>query len=264
MNAAPSAPQRPPEVLPAAEAPWSVGRWVVYIAIAFALHVGLFYFLADRPPLPTRPVKNATVLHLSETQTEQQQLDDPTLFALPHPRGFASRTWLRLPQINFAPFRWTEPARLLPLPVEQLGSVFLKQTEANPPTRRELELIATPLTSVVVPADLDDVRTLSTLRLKGIPPDRYLRRASPALPVFSAKEPLTNTVIKILVDARGQVLSPTLFFSGSGSKEADQTAMKIALNLWFNPVAKTTPLTSGWLIFEWATTPTTNPPATTP
>lgn len=264
MNAAPLDPQRTAEVLPPDEKPWSPGRWIAYITLAFAIHVGLFYFLADRKPQPARPVKNATVFHLSETQTEQQQLADPTLFALPHPRGFAANTWLRLPQITFAPFRWTEPPRLLPLPLEQLGSVFLKQTEANAPTRRELELIAPPLTSVVTPSDLDELRTVSTLRVKGIPAERNLRRAIPQLPSFSAREPLTNTVIKILVDARGQVLSPTLFYSGSGSKEADQTALKIAYNLWFNPAPKSAPLVSGWLIFEWATTPTTNGPANTP
>ena len=264
MNVAPPDPQPAPEISHPDESSWSGWRWLSYLALAFGLHIVVFYFLADRkPPIP-RPVKNAATLHLLEAQTEPQQLDDPTLFALPHPRGFAANTWLRLPQITFASFRWTEPPRLLPLPLEQLGTIFLKQAEANPLTRRELDLIATPLTSVVMPTDDDNQRTTSTLRIKGIPASRQLRRSPGPLPSFPARETLTNTVIKILVDARGQVLSPTLFHPGSGSKEADQTALKLAHNLWFNRAPNTTPLASGWLIFEWATTPATNAPATTP
>lgn len=264
MNAAPLDPQHPGEAIHPDETPWSTTRWLITLLVIFGIHVGLFYFLgAHNPPRPRR-VQNASVMTLRETPTEAQQLDDPMLFALPHPRGFAAATWLRLPQITFAPFRWTEPLRLLPLPVAELGTLFLKQTETNAPPRRELELATPALTSVVTPADHDNQRRTSSLRIKGIPAERKLRRPVPALPTFAGRDALTNTVIKFLVDARGQVLSPTVFNAGSGSKEADQTALKVAYNLWFNPVAKTTPLASGWLIFEWATTPTTNAPTPIP
>lgn len=264
MNPAPLDPPRVEQLIHPDELPWSAGRWLSWLIAILGAHIGLFYILGNRNPPTPRPVKNASAMTLRQTPTESQQLDDPTWFALPHPRGFAAETWLRLPQVAFAPFRWTEPPRLLPLPIDELGTLFLKQTETNSPTRRELELTAPALTSVVSPSDFDNQRKVSAVRIKGIPAERKLRHPIPALPVFSAREALTNTVIKFLVDARGQVLSPTVFYSGSGSKEADQTALQTAYQLWFNSVSKTTPLASGWLIFEWATTLATNGPATIP
>lgn len=261
------APLEPPQAAPVGhpdEIPWSAGRWLIWLIAIFGVHVGLFYVLGNRNPPTPRLVKNAAAMTLREHPTESQQLDDPTWFALPHPRGFAAETWLRLPQVVFAPFRWSEAPHLLPLPVAELGTLFLKQTETNASARRELEFAAPPLTSVVLPSDLDNQRKVSTVRIKGLPPERQLRHPTPALPVFSTREPLTNTVIKFLVDARGQVLSPTVFYSGSGSKEADQTALRTAYNLWFNAGPKTTPLASGWLIFEWATTLATNGATTIP
>ena len=144
MNAAPLDPQLPAELPHSDETSWSTGRWIFYIALAFGLHIGLLYGLSDHKPQPPRAVKNAATLLVTAGQTDSQQLDDPTLFARPHPRGFAAATWLRLPQITFAPFRWTEPPRLLPLAVEQLGAIFLRHAETNAPAPRQIETAATP------------------------------------------------------------------------------------------------------------------------
>ena len=73
-----------------------------------------------------------------------------------------------------------------------------------------------------------------------------------------------NTVVQVLVDARGQVIRATLLPPGSSSPEADQTALKTARNLRFKTSSDSTSAVVGRLIFEWATTPSTNAPATTP
>lgn len=264
MNPAPFDPQRPAELPLAEETSWSGGRWISYIALAFALHLGLIYALSERKPLQPRAVKNAAALVIASSQSERQQLDDPTLFARPHPRGFAAETWLRLPQIKFAQFRWTEPPRLLALPLEQLGAIFLRHAETNATAPRESVLLAPPQTIVMVPSETGITPTPSTLRVNGNLTGRTFRNAPAQLPWQPAQDNLTNTVVQILVDARGQVISAILAPPGSGSNAADQSALRIARNARFNPIDDATKLTVGKLIFEWHMRPATNAPATTP
>ena len=264
MNSTPLDSQRPAELPVTDETSWSAWRWIASITLVFALHVGVFYFLSDRNPPPPRVVKNAASIAIAPRQSEQQQLDDPTLFALPHPRGFAAATWLRLPKITFAPFRWTEPPRLLPLPVEQLGAIFLRHAETNSPTVREIDVTAPPLTVVLAPPEIETTPRPSALRMDGALAGRPLRIAPKNIPQQPAQEGLNNTIVQVLVDARGQVISPTINPPGSGSKTADQTALTIARNLRFTPLTDSTQLTVGRLIFEWQTLPATNALAATP
>lgn len=262
MNAPPLDPQRPAETAAAAERSWSSGRWMAYIALAFGLHIGLVFALGDRQPIQPRPVKNAAAIHTTTRQTEWQQLDDPTIFALPHPRGFAGATWLRLPEITFAPFRWNEPARLLPLPVAQLGTIFLRHAETNSPALRDIAATAPPAPTVLSPIEIVPVRKNSTLHINGGLTGRALRPGAINLPLQPARDGLTNTIVQVLVDERGQVVRATLLPPGSGAPEADQTALKTARNLRFSAQPGSTAATVGRLIFAWATTPPT--PAATP
>lgn len=264
MNATPLDSPRPAELPVNAETPWSFWRWTICITLVFALHIGVFYFLSERNPPPPRAVKNATAIVVAPAQTEAQQLDDPTLFALPHPLGFAAATWLRLPKITFAPFRWTEPPRLLPLPVEQLGAVFLRHAETNSPPLREIDVTAPPLTIVLSPPAIETTPRASVLRVNGALAGRRLRITPQNIPLQPAQDGLAATIVQALVDARGQVISSTVTAPGSGSKSADQTALTIARDLRFAPLRNSTQLTVGRLIFEWQTLPATNAPAATP
>ena len=114
MNAAPLHPR-----------PWSRRRWWTIILLVFGLHVGLIFALGERNASRPRPVKVAR-LHLVAEGGELLALGDPTLFALPHARGFAAPTWLPAPRVEFAPFKWTESPRFLVLPIAQLGATFLQ------------------------------------------------------------------------------------------------------------------------------------------
>src|SRR5437773_6757094 len=98
-------------------APWPRHRWGLLIALVFAAHVGLIFAFGDRHPIMPRPPGPAPELRLAIGSNELLALRDPTLFALPHPKGFAAAAWREISQTGFPPFRWTEPPRWLVLPV---------------------------------------------------------------------------------------------------------------------------------------------------
>ena len=135
MNAAPTAPT---------ERAWTRQRWALFIGIAFAAHVGFIFAFGDRAPIVPRAIVNAPTLQFTTHRSKREQLDDPTLFALPHPDGFAGAAWLRRPQIEFAPFRWTEPPRLLALSGEQLGATFQQQPAPKDFARLAVEILPPP------------------------------------------------------------------------------------------------------------------------
>lgn len=246
--------------------PWSAARWFVLIALVFGLHIGLIYSLGSRKPVERRLVKNQPAIRLDVRREEVRQLDDPTLFATPHPQGFAANTWLKIPQMTFASFRWTEPPRLFVLPVQRLGETFLHR--ATPPSLpfAAKSILPTaqattlqPIESFSVNASESQVYVNTGLR------ERKILNTPINLPAWSAAEPLTNTVVRVWVDSRGKAFSPSLQRPGSGSKEADQLALKVAQESRFTPDrSQGNKLIDGTLIFEWLTITKTNTPATTP
>lgn len=257
MNAAPTA---------SAEHSWPWHRWGLLIGLAFAAHVGFIFAFGDRQPLVPRETVNAPALQFTTHRTGQQQLDDPTLFALPHPHGFASVAWMRRPRIEFAPYRWTEPPRPLALVVAQLGATFQQRMATNRFARLALEALPPPELTRLSAPDLKFITTrASTPRLGGELAQRRWLNAPTNLPSWPAADWLTNSVVQVWVEADGQILSPALLLPGSGSKDADQLALKVARAARFAPlpggVAKLTP---GALIFEWHTVPLTNATLTVP
>ena len=246
---------------------WSRRRWWTAIAVVFALHVGLIFAFSDRKPAgPPRPVKIAR-LRLVAEGGELLALGDPTLFALPHPRGFAAPAWLPLPQVEFAPFKWTEPPRFLPLAAERLGETFLQFMETNRFARFEFEILPAPKLIFPETPPLFTPPTKSELRVGGDLAQRHLLNR-PELPEQEFGDLLTNSVVRVQVDARGNIFSSTLVPPGSGSKLADGRALALTRTLRFAPLAQPPvlsadplgPLTSGALIFVWHTVPL--PPAT--
>ncbi len=251
MNAAPTAPT---------ERAWTWQRWALFIGIAFAAHIGFIFAFGDRTPIVARAIVNLPALQFTTHRSEREQLDDPTLFALPHPNGFAGTAWLRRPQIEFAPFHWTEPPRLLALSGDQLGATFQQHLAPKGFPRLEGEILPPPEPTLLPPLD----RTFITARrsvpsLGGEITHRPWLNAPAALPSWPAADLLTNSVVQVWVDANGQILSPALLLPGSGSKEADQLAIKLARTARFAPLpGNRAQLTPGTLIFEWHTVPQTN------
>ena len=94
----------------------------------------------------------------------------------------------------------------------------------------------------------------------------------PRLPSWTNTDLLTNTVVQMLVDARGYPLS-MLLLGQSGFTNADGYALKLSRAMRFEPLKTGTvsdhhtpapPLSLGNVIFEWQTVPPppANPPAT--
>lgn len=251
MNAAPTAPT---------ERAWPWHRWTLFLGMAFAAHIGFIFAFGDRKPIVPRAIVNAPALQFTTRRSEREQLDDPTLFALPHPNGFAGAAWLRRPQIEFAPFRWTEPPRLLALSGDQLGATFQQHQDLKGFARLQIETLPPPKLTPLPPPDLTFITARRSIISRGgeLTQRRWLN-APTELPDWPAPDWLTNSVVQIWVEADGQTLSPALLLPGSGSKEADQLALKIARAARFAPLSSAAAkLTGGTLIFEWHTVPQTN------
>ena len=76
-------------------------------------------------------MKNAPKLELAAGSSEWLMLNDPTLFALPSIEGFAGPAWVEPPPLIVHRKEWTEPPRMLQLPVAELGAIFSQFMETN-------------------------------------------------------------------------------------------------------------------------------------
>jgi len=257
MNAAPTA---------SAERHWPWHRWGLFIGLSFAIHVGFVFAFGDRRPIVPRASVNVPQWQFTTHRSEREQLDDPTLFALPHPNGFAGAAWLRPPPLGFAPYCWTEPPRLLALTAAQLGTTFLQHQETHPRTSLELEALPPPELMPLKTADrVSSTAQRSRPSLSGELAHLSWLNAPIDLPSWPVADGLTNSVVQVWVEADGQVLSPALLPPGSGSKAADQLALKLARTARLSPLPSAgAKAVRGTLIFEWQTLPPTNATPATP
>lgn len=253
---------------------WSPGRWWAAVAMVFVLQVGLMLWLEDRSPVVPRKATAAPVFRMSDRQPgEGLALEDPTLFALPHPHSFSGQAWLRIPSLEFRAPDWSEPVTNLSLVVEQLGAGFGTFVLTNP---------APPFPTIVMPEPELRVPELvpavppsipSTLRMEGGLAKRRLL-STPTLPSWDHTDLLANSVVQVLVDAQGNAVSVVLLPPGSGLKDADQLALDLSRAARFEAEStvptwvksSSTGLTIGTMVFQWQTLPAlaTNPPPATP
>jgi hypothetical protein len=236
------------------------------LALVFTVQLALIFWLGARGPLyAERPATVPTLRIAGPAFDELLALNDPTLFALPHQQGFAGPAWLTVTNFGADPFVWSEPSRWLGLPLQELGAVFrnyIATNQFNPPaapSRLEPEFAGPEVSSAL------DLPQKSVLRLTG-----GLAGAPLSPPIsltsWTNSDILTNSVVQLLVGSDGRPVSVTLL-SGSGSKEADQTALQLAIRAHFqlpavrsgSPEALRRALTWGQMIFEWHTLP---PPPT--
>ena len=268
-----SLPTESRETSPPDQDRWPRHRWWLLIAVVFAAHVALIFAFGDRRAIVAREPGPAPELRLGMGSSELLTLQDPTLFALPHPKGFSAAAWRQSSKIEFPAFRWTEPPRWLALPAEQLGGLLLRLVLTNTFARIEFEALPPPQLALPgVPLETRPA-VLSALRVTGdLASRRLLSRVQ--LPSWPNADLLTNTVVQIFVEPRGNVFSSTLVTPGSGSKDADQWALNFARTARFAPLARPAipsanpvdPLTRGALIIQWRTEPlpATNAPAPNP
>jgi len=199
-------------------------------------------------------------------------LQDPTIFALPHPNNFSGAAWLRITNQEFWTTNPSEPPRPLPLSTEQLGATFTAFMQTNPAPRIQT-VIATGLRLVDL-LDVDwppmrSIATTSTVRVEGELAKRHLLEPL-QLPPQASSDVLRNTEVQLFVDALGNTFSPVIV-SRSGDDDVDAMALtNFAKSAKFEPLqanarpgASSEAMTFGKLIFEWQTIPRTqtNTPA---
>ena len=237
-----------------AEGHWSRGKWLVVVAAVFAAQVGLIFALGQRK-IPDNASHAAVVeLGLSSARGEFLEANDPTLFSLPHLHGFSGAAWLGdVPRAGFKPFSWSEPPRWLAPDATQLGEEFTRfmRTRATEPFAMD-----TKAPPDVTLAEIERVEPAqkSSLRVEGDLVGRAFAGALPQLPSWTASDLLTNSVVRVLVDAGGRVISPVLLPPGSGSKEADALALELAKAARFASAGGAA-WTLGALVFQWRTEP---------
>jgi hypothetical protein len=270
MNAA-SAEPHPTELLetkPPDGGSWTRSRWLTFVVLVFTAHVLLLFVFGGRKQVVPRAVANVPMLNLADNSSQWLALNDPTLFALPHQKDFASAGWLPVPVTNSPPFRWPESPRWLPLSTNELGLAFSQFMQTN--RFADLELQLKPPVKLSAPALPVESALAQTSALQ-IQDDLAQRRL--LQPINPSAWPYANVIapsqVQVLVNEAGDVVSAVLLPPGSGFTTADQydpadqRALELARAARFAPSSR---LTIGRMIFNWHTVPppATNSPAASP
>jgi hypothetical protein len=242
-------------------------RWWLFALLIFAGQVALIFWLSDFSAPAVRRAPTAPTLRLvSGPVNELFALNDPTLFALPHERSFSGRARRLMNPAPYRPFEWNAELEWLPLPAAQLGHGLAKFLETN---RVEvLTTLAAPEPALIQP-ELSSAPVFarkSSVRIEGQLKNRKL--LTPLEPSsWPHSDLLTNTVVDLVVREDGWPLSVTLLRPGSGSKEADEQARRLASTARFESFVRSGPgsdaqsqagLMWGTMIFTWHTLPATN------
>jgi len=244
---------------------WSLTRWFLLIALTFAAHIGFIFAFSARKPIEPRQAERASVLRLTTGFDEWQALNDPTLFARPHANGFGGAAWMRRQGFSIPVFRWTEPPRLLALDAGRLGEFFLDQIQSK--SASEFQSVKLPLPEFFIPAPSPIMRpSPETSAVRASELSKRRLQYSPGLPPRPAADLLTNSVVQVLADSDGRVISAKLLPQSGAPVSTDQRAADLdALRL--APTVRFTPLVEKdahpgveMLIFEWQTTLSTNAP----
>ncbi len=234
---------------------WTWTRWLTLFALVLATQIGFIFLFGEREQIVPRAVTNVPTLRLADGSDELIALSDPTLFALPNPKDFASSIWLQMHTNAPQDFRWTESPRWLQLPVEEIGAAFGRFMQTNRFENFQLRFKPQPkLSAPESPVDSASAQT-SRLQIEG---DLVSRRLLvpvnlPSLPYDDAIAP---SKVQVLVDAAGDVASVVLLES-SGWNDADQSALRLARAARFAPSPH---LTIGRMIFYWHTVPSSVSP----
>jgi TonB family protein len=219
-------------------------------ALVLAAQIGFIFLFGEREQIVPRAVTNVPTLQLADDTSELLALNDPTLFALPNPKDFASSVWLQTPVLNQPSFRWNESPHWLQLPVGETGAAFNHFMQTNRFENFQLQFKPQPkLSEPILPLEPASAQT-SRLQIEGDLAARPLL-APVNLPSLPYDDAIAPSKVQVLVDAAGDVVSVVLLES-SGWNDADQSALRLARAARFAPSSR---LAIGRMIFYWYTVP---------
>jgi hypothetical protein len=234
---------------------------IQWVFVVFIAHVALIFVFGARKPIVPRQTKEAPQLTLAAGQNELLALNDPTLFALPHADEFTP------PYQITNTFHWANPAHWLSL-TDTLAETA--DSMAQPVRFDVAHLDFKPGPKLDVPAAQipPAFPQASTVRLAGNLARRQWTGA-PRLPSWIDNDVLQPSIVRLLVDARGNVVSAILQPdsergpAGADQAAADQKALDLARGAHFYPATNSI---FGLMIFDWITVPVpaTNSPAALP
>lgn len=229
----------------------------------FAVHIALIFLSGEKKAVVPRAVTNVPKLQLANEADELLALNDPTLFALPSSKDFAVAGAFKLPEVKPPLFRWTEPPRWLPLSADGLGTALGQFMQTNFLAGPSFDFKPAPqLSSPVLPAETLLAEN-STVRLEGELAQRQLP-SEISLTNWPYANVIAPSIVQLLVDPAGHVISAVLLPPGGGFgsadqySAADQRALELARNARFAPATRST---VGRMIFNWHTVPPTNEPS---
>jgi hypothetical protein len=241
---------------------WTASRWLAIIALIYAAHVALIFLVGEKKEIVPRAVTKVSTLTLANNSDELLALNDPTLFALPHQRDFASAAWLKMPNVKQPSFRWTEPPHPLPLAADNLGIAFGQFMQTNFFANQPLDFKPTPeLSTPTLPVEPALVQN-STMQIEGELAQRQLP-SEISLTNWPYADVIAPSKIQILVGTDGNVVSTVLLPPDNGFTTTDyydaanQRALEIARTLRFTPSSSPA---YGRIIFNWHTVPPTASP----
>jgi TonB family protein len=249
--------------VPLAPRRWPQRRWCIVVAFVFVLQLGLIFGLSDRKLTRPRRPKLQPALHVARgAAADLLALSDPTLFALPHAQGFSGLAWLSIAEPPTNSFDWSQDPRWLPVSTQRLGATFDRAIASNAFCSLVGPIRPEPLLTMAETGPALIIQTQSKLRLEDGLAGRTL-----IAPIELAPEQhtdlLTPTVVQVVVDAEGRLVSVPVLLSSSGSAHADNEALRLARTARFNSIAIGGPgkatgmthLTWGRMIFDWQTLP---------
>ena len=248
---------------------WSKSRWASVILVIIAAQIILATRFSSRSVVVPRQIAESRASLLVDQPTpgtrlaEAMAIQDPTTFALVNPHGFSGEAWLNLRPFEHRVADWMSPHYWLKPAPDRLGAIFSQSVRSNQVSALTLAEGAAP-PPFLLPLVSSLVPTQSTLRVEGGLARRPLR--SPIkLPGVPHHDLLSNSVVRVMVNRSGRVLSHALLAS-SGFPDADQLALDLSLNARFQSLraegngSARDPFGLAWghLIFQWVTLPVTN------
>jgi len=248
---------------------WSKSRWASAVLVIIAAQIILATRFSSRSVVVPRQIVESRASLLLDQPAPGTPLaaalaiQDPTSFALVNPHGFSGEAWLNIPPFEHSLTDWMSPPYWLKPTTDRLGAAFAQFVRSNQVGALTLAEGAAP-PAFLLPLVSSRVPTQSTLRVEGDLAHRPLM-SSVKLPGFAHHDLLSNSVVRVMVNRSGRVLSHALLAS-SGSADADQLALDLSRTARFQAlppnnngsVRDLSRLAWGKLIFRWVTLPMTN------